>query len=181
MEESPAIELSEAKALRWPRELGAVGCVLALLMFLDHLGDLGPLSWSHQKWVEMVGADLADTVIAMLNPNWIIPTSLFGMALAIYLLMASINLRRQRRLGVLQSRVWSWLAIALLAVETFRGAIWIIRNPDTFAALNALDGSTEWYEYILGAVVIAVLLYPVFLLVFLSRPSIRAQYAGWPA
>lgn len=176
MEESPATQLP-AKAPRWPRELGAVGCVLALLMFVENLSDLGPLSWPRQKWVDLVGSELADAVIQALNPAWIVPMSLFGMALALYLLVASINLRRQRRLGVNQSRAWSWLAIALLVVETLRGLVWVARYGDVVAAL---DDGTAWYEYIIGAVALAAVLYPVFLLVFLSRPKIRAQYVGWP-
>ena len=177
MEESSAVQLP-SKASRWPRELGAVGCVLAFLMFVENLSDLGPLSWPRQRWVDLVGEELADAVIQALHPAWVVPMSLFGIALALYLLVASINLRRQRRRGVNQSRVWSWLAIALLAAETLRGLVWVIRYSDVVAAL---DDGTAWYEYIIGVVVLAVLLYPVFLLVFLSRPKIRAQWAGWPS
>lgn len=177
MEESPTQPAAAGDVL-WPRKLGAVGCFLALLMFVDHLGDLGPLSWSQQRWVDTVGADLAGRMVQWANPDWVVPTSLAGMALGIFLLIASINLRRERRLGVVQSQAWSWLAIALLAVETTRGLVWVVRNYDVLAAFN---NSTQWYEYIVGVVVIAGVLYPVFLLVFLSRPSVRAQYTGWPA
>ena len=184
MDDSGAMQSTPVKAPRWPKGLGAFGILVAVLMFFDHLGDLGPLSWSRQDWIRHVPElaerpELVDLVMQAMNPAWIVPVSLLGMALAGLLLAGSVNLRQQRHRGVVQCRVWSWLAIAFMVFEGGRRLFWLTGH---FEEVWAIESSgNPWWEYIVVAVVLALLAYPVFLLVYLSRPSIRNQYAGWPA
>lgn len=166
----------------WPRVVGTVGIVVAVIMFLDQLGDLlVPLVMNEGFWRRFLAPDLAEFVArAMPGPGWLVLTSLIGMALAVLLFVGSLRLRRRLRSGVRLCRTWAWIAIAWVAIEIGRAFWWMAEYGDELAGLagTGWEGST-----VLGLLLaLAILLaYPVFLLVWLARPPVRTECLTWQA
>lgn len=165
---------------RWPGVVGVTGIVLAILMFIDKLDDLViPLLWSPDDWRGLLDPGEAELVVGLMPPmTWMAPASLIGMALAAVLFVGSLRLRRRLRSGVDLCRRWSWLAIAWAGIEIAVAIWWLQVNA---AALSSLAGGEWQAPALVGilAALVVMLAFPVFLLVWFSRPPVRAEYATW--
>ena len=69
-------------------------------------------------------------------------------------------------------------AVAWVVIQTVRGAVWLRQFGDDLPSVGAV--TPHAYALFAGALAVAVLLaFPVFLLVWLSRPAVRAGYERW--
>lgn len=164
----------------WPKILGILGMVLGTLMVLDELDDLlMPLFWTEDHWRRWVGPAMAQFIGEAMPPTaWLVLSGLITMALGAMLFVGSLRLKRRRRTGVALCRTWAGLAIAWALIEIGRAGWWIQRFGGDIPGVPR--GTWEGYAGFGLAVGLVVLLaYPVFLLVWLGRPAVRAEYAGW--
>lgn len=180
MTNSEIDEVLGAPPSRWPGVVGTIGLILGAILFLDQIDDLLiPLVWTEDDWSRMLGPETAELVVRSLPPPaWLVTSSLVGMALAALLVVGSSRLRRRRRSGVTLCRTWSWLAIAWVAIDMASALWWLQAHADEIPGL----ASTGWQGYAAFGIVVALvvmLAYPVFLLVWLSRPEVAAEHAGW--
>lgn len=171
---------AHAEAPRWPRVVGAIGIVIAALTLLDKVGDLLFTLWAAGAgWGAVVGAEAAGVVESVIPPApWIALTSLIWLGLAALLLRGCLRLRLRRPSAIPLCRTWAWLAICWYAVELAYGFWWLSAITGQLDSL-APDG---WQGYaVLGTVVATALMlaFPVFLLVWLARPEVTEEWAGW--
>lgn len=181
MTDPETLSPSADPAPRWPRTVGSIGIVVGVLMFLDQVDDLlVPLFWTTEDWSRQVGPELAAFLVRTLPPRaWMVTTCLVKLALGAFLVLGSIRLRRRRRSGVILCRVWAGLAIAWLAVEMGWAAVWLARHAGEIPGIPA-EG---WQGFATCGMIVALavlLAWPVFLLVWLAKPEVREQVAGWP-
>ncbi len=178
-----APETAESGARRWPRVLGTLGIIVGALMFLDKLGDLVmlPVMWSRDWWAGLLGVEIADLVVRWMPPKiWVFGVSLIGMLLGGLLVVGGLRLRRGMRSGVELCRMWSWLAVAWLAVE-MGGALWWMAGH--VGEIRKLAPGADWESSVVFGILLTLIImaaFPVFLLIWFSRPEIKAQLAGWP-
>ncbi|MDH3255052.1 MAG: hypothetical protein OEM62_08685 [Acidobacteriota bacterium] len=163
---------------RWPSVLGSVGIVLSILMLIDQIDDIVVLTWTEEQWSRVIGPGLGATVSGALPPPaWLILSMVVGSALALLLLAGSLALRRRRRSGIRLSRLWSASAI-LWTVLSFAWAAWWLsdldeKSPDLLAGW-------QWSTVMAMLIGLVILLaYPVFLLLWFSRPDVRSHYSQW--
>ena len=101
------------------------------------------------------------------------------MGLAALLLFGSLALRRRARNGVSLCRLWAWLAVVWVVVTMGRAIWWLQRHAAELPTLAPV--SCQGYAvFALAFAFILLLAFPVFLLVWLSKPSVRAEYEAWP-
>jgi hypothetical protein len=165
---------------RWPDVIGIIGLVLSAIMFFDKLNDLVTLTWTEEQWSRFVGTDLADVIVRSLPPRGVrLVSSVVHMALAILLFTGSLALRGRRRSAVDKCRVWATLAIGWVAVEIGWAIWWLSRFTGEIMGV----AQATWQGYAAFGIALALLIllaYPVFLLTWLSRSHVRAEYTGWP-
>jgi hypothetical protein len=167
------------EAPRWPTVVSTVGIVLAALMFLDKLDDLLLLGWTEDDWARVLGAELAALVVRALPPAaWRLVSALIQLALALLLFSGSLALRRHHRAGVGRCRLWAWLAIVWSVSAMGVGLLWVQRYVGGVPDVSAV----YWYGSATFGIIVALsilLAFPVFLLYWLSRADVRAEYGSW--
>lgn len=163
----------------WPAVIGMLGIVVGAILLLDTVDDLFTLQWTAEDWRGIFAPQVADMIArSMPSSAWRVVSAAVEIGLAALLIIGSLGLRRRARHGVSLCRLWAWLALVWLAVVFGRGALWLWRHADELPAL----GGVTWQAYVPLAVVMAMALlaaFPLFLLVWLSRPAVRADYRTW--
>lgn len=165
---------------RWPNVIGIIGLVLSTIMFVDKLDNLVTFDWTEEQWARLVGANLADLIVRSLPPRGVrLISSVVHMALAILLFTGSWALRGRRRSAVSKCRAWAKLAIGWVAVEIGWAIWWLSRFTGELMGI----AEATWRGYAAFGIALALVIllaYPVFLLTWLSRSHVRAEYEGWP-
>ncbi len=170
----------DVSASRWPGVLGVIGMVLGGLTLLDKASDLlWLLVWSEGDWYRVLPSQLARLVVSVMPPTaWIAITTLIWIALSVLLINGSLELYRRHRSGILRSRLWARLAIGWIAVEWTVGLWWFTTIADDLSTVAPAGWQATAVPAIL-LVLALMLAYPVFLLVWLGRPSVAHEHAGW--
>jgi hypothetical protein len=156
-----------------------IGIILSILIFVDKLDDLVTLTWTEENWREIFGPDLAEVIIGALPPfAWRLVSSLAHVALGVLLLVGCLGLRRRRRWGISRCRQWAVLAIVWIAVEMGWATWWLSRYGGEIAGLP--PGTWQAAAAFGLAVALVILLaFPVFLIIWLARKEVRAEYESW--
>ncbi len=165
---------------RWPGVLGLIGMIIAVLMFWDELGELiRVFTWDEQDWVRMLGAETAAMIERFAPPlGFQVASALINLELSILLFIGSILVFRRQRVGVTLTRVWAWLVLPWLAIQLLLVLTWMkqhlsgLLRPEWQVSEGTIVMWTAFAFLILAT-------YPVFLLVWLGRPSVRGDYGTW--
>ena len=167
----------------WPTAIGVIGIIFASFAILGGCwGGISP--WIMEAFTQALPEAQQDTMSAMAQWKlWIIVSSVIGVAFGVLLLIGSLRLlsRRQSSRGLIM--IWAVLKIFVYAVGSS-----ILSFVMTQAALSQDDPNTaqlpkgflEWMGPI-GAV-FNFLWYsalPVFMLIWFSRPKIKAEMQHW--
>ncbi len=172
---------TDAPEPRWSKTVGTVALVLAILLFVDDLGDLviGPSVMESDAIRRIFTPDVVSLVQStMPSQEWTATSALIGMALAVVLWLAGARLRRCMRSGVTLARLWAAMMIPWVAVQLAVGALW---NRAHAAELTRLAGS-GWEEWIWPGLVLGAAIgwaFPVFLLIWFARPTIASETRAW--
>jgi len=160
--------------------IGTIGIVLGVLIFLDQIDDLWmQLTWTEEDWRRFFSPEMSALMAAALRPTgWQLASSVIQMGLGILLVVGSLGLHLRRRSGVSLCRLWAWLAVAW-AVADIGSAAWLLsRYTGEVAGLPVFSWQTAAALGI-GFALVLMLAFPVFLLVWLGRPEVRAEYSSW--
>ena len=167
-------------SVQWPTTIGTIGVIIGVLLVVDTVDDLLTLQWTADDWGRIFAPGLADLLARTTPPAaWRLASGIAQAGLGVFLIVASLALRRRSRRGVSMCLAWAWLAIAWTVVVMTWGVVWIVRHGTEIPGI-AGEG---WGGYVVLGVLLAFVLllaYPVFLLVWFSRPSVRAECATWP-
>lgn len=167
-----------SNAPRWPRVLGAVGMIVAILIVVDTLGDLGTIGWSAEEWRRILPYGSGEIVAGIMPPAAVrLAWALVQLGLGMLLFLGAYRLSQQQQSGVKLCRLWSWLAIAEVSAAMITAAWWLER----LARLPVL-ADLPWRSAAnlgIGIAAAVLLSFPAFLLIWLARPEIREQYRGW--
>lgn len=164
---------------RWPITVGTIGIALGVILIFDNVDDLVTLRWTAAEWRSVFGAYVADWVVRTLPPvGWRLVSAMVQIGLGVLLIVASVALRRRSRAGVRRCRLWAWLAIGWVAVIVGQGALWLHRHGAELPAL-ASSGLRGYLVFALALTLVLLLAFPVFLLVWLSRPDVRTECEAW--
>ncbi len=164
----------------WPKVIGTIGAVLGVIMVVDKTDDLAliPLMWAEDSRRFLLGPELSEAVAgSMPRAIWPFLYLLLGGLLGLLLVVGSLRLRRRRRSGVALCRAWAWLSIAWLAIGAAGALWWLARYSDEISR----HAGPGWDRGALSGALVALLMlaYPVFLLVWLSRAPVKAEYQSW--
>jgi len=87
---------------KWPKVIGTLGVVLGVLMVLDTIDDvLFQLFWNEEDLARWVGADIAQSIVVSMPPlAWRLLSAVIQIGLGVYLVAASLRLRRRQASGV---------------------------------------------------------------------------------
>jgi len=171
---------AERRPARWPGVLGTVGIIIAVLTFWDELSELIRLfTWGEEDWVRMLGTETARMVQEFAPPlGFVIASAVINLELAILLFVGSVLLIRRSRAGVSCCRVWAFLALPWLAAQLLLVLTWMRTHlPGLLRPEWHVDEATIVFWTIIAFMVIAI--FPVFLLVWFARPTVKAEYATW--
>jgi hypothetical protein len=164
---------------RWPVVIGTIGLVLGALSIIDKLDDLMTLWWTAEDWEQIFAPAVADLIVRSVPPvGWRVVSVLVELALAALLVFASLGLRRRSPGSVPRLRLWAWLAVAWAVVAVGLGGWWLQQR----GGLSSVTGVEHWQGYaVFGLAVAGVLLiaFPVFVLAWLARPDVRAEFERW--
>jgi hypothetical protein len=173
------IEESSAQS-KWPKVIGTLGVVLGVLMVLDTLDDvLFRLFTNEEDWAGWVGANIARSIVVSMPPiAWALLSAVIQIGLGAYLVAGSLRLRRRQASGVEMCRTWAKVTVAWVIVSMGLALWWIGRIAGEFAgATQAQVESAALYGVALAALLL--LAYPLFLLYWFSKDTIRAETASW--
>lgn len=179
-QQSPPESVPPRIPRRWPRAIGTIGIVLGVLILIDPLDDLlFRLFWAEPDWLRFLSPAMAELVVSVMPPlEWQLAQAAAQLALGVLLVAGSLRLRRYRRSGARLCRTWSWLAIGWIVVL----AGWALWQLPLYSARITDVAGRGWQPIAsFGALLALALLlaFPVFLLVWLSRPDVRAELETW--
>jgi len=153
---------------RWPTAIGVISTIL---------GALGVLCAPVSLLMKLVkpGMMRQDPMLGRM-PEWFrsyqICSDLVGIVMWAFLLIAGIRLLKRRSVGRSLHIAYAWIGVALTIVGTavMAYATSSVDLPPGFMTLFAVS---------IALGVALGLAYPIFLLVWFSRPKIRQEVEGW--
>lgn len=179
-ESRPSVSRSTNPPLpRWPPVIGTIGIVLGVLILLDQIDDLWMLTWTEEDMRRVFAPEIAVLIAAAMRPkSWQLASTVIQMGLGLLLIVGSSRLKRRRQSAIALCRVWAWLAIAW-AVAVIGWGVWLLSQYS-----GEIQGvsSVAWQTAAalgIGFALLLLLAFPVFLLVWLSRPEVEAEFSCW--
>lgn len=164
---------------RWPTVIGTIGIVLGIGLLIDKVDDLMTLRWTAEDWRRIFAPNLADLIARLMPPvAWRVVSVAVQIGLAALLLVGSVALRRRARKGVSLCRLWAWLAIGWAVATIVWGGLWVQQHSGELPAI-ALGGGQAYVLFALAFAVVLLSAFPVFLLVWLAKSTVRAEYETW--
>ena len=84
----------------WPVVVGTLGLLLGVLLVIDKVDDLLTIGWTAKDWERIFAPALADLITRSMPPvAWRVTAALVELALAVFLVVGSLGLRRRRGRG----------------------------------------------------------------------------------
>ena len=165
---------------RWPGVIGTIGVVLSVIIIIDQIDDLLTLSWTLEDWQRIFAPGIAELIVNSAPPMvWRVLSGLIQIGLGVILFLGSMALRRRTLWGIHLCKLWAWLAIVWAIITVGWGARWLMLHAEEIHGTSIIN----WQGYsVLGLTLALVLMvaFPMFLLVWFSTRSVRAEYQDWP-
>ena len=151
--------------------------VLSILMLIDSLDDVLLVGWFGTEWSHVLGPELAEAVARTVPAvSWRFLDILVSSALAVLLLVSSVDLQRRRRTGVTLTRAWAISVIVWALVSTARSVWWLSK---IVADYPVIDGWGFSASLGLGLGLGLLIAYPIFVLVWTDRPAVSNEWSRW--
>ncbi len=168
------------RASVWPTVVGIIGIIYASLGLFGTFCGLAFLFilLSYADWLESFGISeqwMQEMQASMSPVSWTVPASLVGLALVILLFVGAVRLLRRQASGARLCALWSWIIIPWTIIATVITLVFHFNAP-------APSGGPG--EQIVGAIAGVIgtvigLVFPVFVVIWFSRPTIKSQVAQW--
>ena len=168
------------RASVWPRVVGIIGIIYASLgLFGAFCGLAYPfiLPW-YVDWLRSVGVpeqDVQEWEISMSPVSWTVPASVVGLALIILLFVGALKLLRRQASGAKLCALWSWTIIPWTIIATVITLVFHFNTPAPSGGPGQQIGTG--IVTVIGTVI--GLVFPVFVVIWFSRPTIKSQVAQW--
>lgn len=177
--------ISGARPPAWPLVVGIIATVLGGLGILGGmLGLLTPLFTGILRDFSLPGQETSFELIERWMP-WSMASAAINLCLATALLTAGILLIRRRRAGATAARVWAVVKIPWEAVYAFVQYLMVqdqveLMNGEYPGVREMMSGFVKTAQ-VAGLVISAVvfMVFPVFILTWLSRDKIRDHVERW--
>lgn len=163
---------------KWPTILGVIAIVLGVLGVLGGVwGFVAPAVMPH------IMPDIPSEVAAELErtKGWTMISSALTLALALLLAVSGVGLTNRRLWSVSVARLWAVLKMLLVVVGV--GMAWQIQSVSFRANPGVPPGGTGFTTSIQIMSLVFGLVWgwalPVFMLIWLSRPRIKAETEAW--
>ncbi len=168
------------RASVWPTVVGIIGIIYASLgLFGTFCGLAYPLilPW-YVDWMRSVGVpeqDVQEWETSMPLVGWTVFASLIGLALVILLFVGAVKLLRRQASGARLCALWSWMIIPWTIIATVITLVFQLNAP------APSGGPAQQIGAAIAGVIAAVigLVFPVFVVIWFSRPTIKSQVAQW--
>ncbi|MBN1490611.1 MAG: hypothetical protein JXA69_11900 [Phycisphaerae bacterium] len=169
----------------WPTVVGILAIVFGAVTII--FGVFGLVSTSFEDFFlsSMSPEQAAETqrITASYQP-WMIGSACVALVLAILLLVSGIGVVQRRRPGARRLRVWAYLSIPYAVAAMIMQAV---LQSELIEVTQAGIGPTGTPGVLEEIIVVPMLLFglawscagPVFVLVWFSRKSIKAEVADW--
>lgn len=114
---------------------------------------------------------------------WVVVSSVLTIVIGVILLVSGIDLLRRRLRAIKLGRVWAVLKLIFAVVGAFVGFLVQQGQIRQMSQQNFPVGGDLFVVMSVVGVLVGILwscAFPVFLLVWYSRPKIKAEYSRWP-
>lgn len=169
------------RASVWPTVVGIIGVIYASLgLFGAFCGLAYPfiLPW----YVDLLRSfgtseqEVQEVETSMPPVGWTVFASVVGLALFILLFVGAVRLLRHQASGAKLCAIWSWVIIPWTIIATVITLVIQLNAP------APSSGPGQQIVAAIGSVIGAVvgLIFPVFMVIWFSRSTIKSQVAQWP-
>ncbi len=107
--------------------------------------------------------------------GWMVLSSVVGLALVILLFVGALRLLRRQASGARLCALWSWIMIPWTIIATVITLVFQLNAPVPSGGPGQQIGAA--IASVIGVVI--GLVFPVFLVIWFSRPTIKSQVAQW--
>ena len=176
---SSVAEAGGTRWARWPGVVGVLGMVIGAMMALSEAQEIVRiLTWTEQDWQALLGPAWTESVVATLpSMPWQVASSVFELGLGCLLFVGAWWMFWRERRAIRACRSWAWLAIAYAAVIIVWVATWMPRYLQTVPGVEQVSAGELYFGMMVA--VAMLLTFPVFLLYWLARHDVRADYEVW--
>lgn len=177
-------ELAEPSS--WPTVFGVIGIIIASLGILGGCcGVAMPFAWApFITMMENSGNVPAEDIDRMRNSvppaAWMFAAGAVGLILASMLLTGSIGMLRRRESGYKLCRLWCWIIILWAAISIPVNFL-LTPRPPTGSQPGGQAGQLVGSAFGICLGVLLWIAFPIFMLVWFSRASVKHEVAGWEA
>jgi amino acid transporter len=168
------------RASVWPTVVSIIGIIYASLGLFGTFCGLAFLFIlpSYADWLQSFGMseqDVQAMETSMPPIGWTVLTSLVGLALIILLFVGALKLLRRQASGARLCALWSWIIIPWTIIATVITLVFQLTAP------APSSGRGQQIAGAIGGVIGTVvgLAFPVFVVIWFSRPTIKSQVAQW--
>ena len=168
------------RASVWPTVVGIIGIIYASLGLFGTFCGLAFLFilLSYADWLESFGISeqwMQEMQASMSPVSWTVPASVAGLALASLLFVGAVRLLRRQVSGAKLCALWSWIIIPWTIIATVITLVFHFNTPAPSGGPGEQIGTA--IVTVIGTVI--GLVFPVFVVIWFSRPTIKSQVAQW--
>ncbi len=168
------------RASVWPTVVGIIGIIYASLGLFGTFCGLAFLFilLSYADWLESFGIpeqEVQEMQASMSPVSWTVLASMVGLALASLLFVGAVRLLRRQASGARLCALWSWMIIPWSIIATVITLVFHLNAPAPSGGQGAQIGIA--IVTVIGVVV--GLVFPVFVVIWFARPTIKSQVAQW--
>ena len=173
-------QLPPPRGSTWPTVVGIIGIIYS------GMGLLGAFCGLAYPWILPWFVDLLRSVgvseqevqemEASIPPvGWTVLASVVGLALVILLFVGALRLLRRQASGARLCALWSWMIIPWTIIATVITLVFQLNAPVPSGGPRQQIGTA--IASVIGVVI--GLVFPVFLVIWFLRPTIKSQVALW--
>jgi hypothetical protein len=169
----------------WPTVIGVIGIILGACGALQGLFGLASVFFMSWLITIMPSAGGAAAGMQAMQDYWPLQAAaaIAALAVALMLIVGSAQLLKRQRHAARMLRVWAWSKCGLALATT--GVQFVLQQVNLQAMSSAggpqLSGGVMTFFAVFGTIFSLgwLMLYPIFILIWLSRPAIRHDIESW--
>ena len=178
---APVEVAGSARKARWPGPVGVIGMVVGAIMIYSKVMDLARfLTWTAEDWERILSPSQIEIIAGTLpSAGWNIGTAIFEIGLGVLVFVGSFWLLFRDAKSIRALKAWAWTSIVYGIGIGAWVASWLSTYWDSIPEAAGVGVGAAYFGV---AVAMGIMLaFPVFLVVWLARADVRAEYESWSA